>query len=508
MSQEKNHQRIIKNSVILYFRMILTLGVTLYTSRVVLHELGIEDFGIFNVIGGVISMMAFLSGAMTSATQRFFSFELGQRNLDQLANVFKMSLNIHWLIVLIVIIAAETLGLWFINTHLVIPPGRILVANWIFQCSLFSFCCTVISVPYNAMIIAYEKMSAFAYISIIDVSLKLTVVFLLAIHDGDKLKLYGLLLSVVSLIIFLCYYTYARRRFLVARFGLYWNSILFKTLFSYTGWNLFGNLASVATNQGVNILLNMFFGASINAARAIAFQINAAITGFVGSLQTAINPQIVKSYASGNHEYMHQLIIGGSKYTFFLLYALALPVILQIDFILKLWLVSPPEYSESFCQLVLIDALITSLSGSLMASAQATGKIKLYQAIVGGVLLLNLPLSYLFLSRFGNAYSVFWISIATSLIALLFRLLILKKLIKLDIDEFVNRVLFRVLFVVILTLFPVLFIDQNVPNSIIHLLLTSVTIIFFVAVCVFLFGLERFERQFIKSKFRCFINFI
>ncbi|HDZ9496578.1 TPA: hypothetical protein RU013_003345, partial [Vibrio cholerae] len=200
MSQEKNHQRIIKNSVILYFRMILTLGVTLYTSRVVLNELGIEDFGIFNVIGGVITMMAFLSGAMSSATQRFFSFELGKSNLDQLANVFKMSLNIHWLIVLIVIIAAETLGLWFINTHLVIPPERILAANWIFQCSLFSFCCTVISVPYNAMIIAYEKMSAFAYISIVDVSLKLTVVCLLAIHDGDKLKLYGLLLSVVSLI--------------------------------------------------------------------------------------------------------------------------------------------------------------------------------------------------------------------------------------------------------------------------------------------------------------------
>ncbi|HDI3134836.1 TPA: hypothetical protein PMB21_003576, partial [Vibrio cholerae] len=454
MSQEKNHQRIIKNSVILYFRMILTLGVTLYTSRVVLNELGIEDFGIFNVIGGVITMMAFLSGAMTSATQRFFSFELGKSNLDQLANVFKMSLNIHWLIVLIVIIAAETLGLWFINTHLVIPPERILAANLIFQCSLFSFCCTVISVPYNAMIIAYEKMSAFAYISIVDVSLKLTVVCLLAIHDGDKLKLYGLLLSVVSLINFFCYYIYAHRRFLVARFSFYWNSELFKTLFSYTGWNLFGNLASVATNQGINILLNIFFGASINAARAIAFQVNTAITGFVGSLQTAINPQVVKSYASGNHEYMHQLIIGGSKYTFFLLYALALPVILQIDFILELWLVSPPEYSESFCQLVLIEALITSLSGSLMASAQATGKIKLYQTVVGGILLLNLPLSYLLLSRFGNAYSVFWVSIATSLIALLFRLFILKKLIQLNVGEFIQRVLFRVLFVIILTLFP------------------------------------------------------
>ena len=256
--------------------MILTLGVTLYTSRVVLNNLGVEDFGIYNVVGGVVTMMAFLSGAMSSATQRFLAFELGKNDIPQLHNIFRMSLNIHFIIILIVVAVAQTLGLWFINNHLMIPPERLVAANWVFQFSLFSFCCTVLGVPYNAVIIAHEKMSAFAYISIVDVMLKLAVVFLLATHGGDKLQFYAFLLSLVSVVIFCCYYAYARWQFAVIRFSWYWDTMLFKTMFSYTGWNLFGNLAGVATNQGINIVLNLFFGATINAARAITFQVNSA----------------------------------------------------------------------------------------------------------------------------------------------------------------------------------------------------------------------------------------
>lgn len=500
MTNSNNNRRIVKNTLFLYFRILLTLGVTLYTSRVVLNNLGVEDFGIYNVVGGVVTMMAFLSGAMSSASQRFLAFELGKNNLEQLAKVFKMSLNIHWLIVLIVILVAQTLGLWFVNTQLVIPPDRLVAANWVFQCALFSFCCTVLGVPYNAAIIAHEKMSAFAYISIVDVLLKLTVVFLLAAHDGDKLQLYALLLAVVSLLILGCYYAYARWQFSVTRFSWYWNAELFKTLLSYTGWNLFGNVAAVATNQGINILLNLFFGATVNAARAIAFQVNSAIIGFVTSLQMSINPQIVKSYASDDHVYLHQLIMRGSKYAFYLLYALALPILLQTETVLTLWLVNPPEYTALFCQLILVDALITSLSGSLMASVQATGNIKRYQAVIGGILLFNLPLSYLAVSNGGSAHTVFYVSIATSITALLFRFVLLKELINLNITQFCSKVIGRVLVVVLTTFLPLSLITLSTGNLVIDFILKSALIVTFTAMAMFMLGLEKFERDFIKAR--------
>ena len=500
MTNSNNNRRIVKNTLFLYFRMLLTLGVTLYTSRVVLNNLGVEDFGIYNVVGGVVTMMAFLSGAMSSASQRFLAFELGKNNLEQLAKVFKMSLNIHWLIVLIVILVAQTLGLWFVNTQLVIPPDRLVAANWVFQCALFSFCCTVLGVPYNAAIIAHEKMSAFAYISIVDVLLKLTVVFLLASYDGDKLQLYALLQVVVSLLILGCYYAYARWQFAVTRFSWYWNAGLFKTLFSYTGWNLFGNVAAVATNQGINILLNLFFGATVNAARAIAFQVNSAITGFVTSLQMSINPQIVKSYASDNHVYFHQLIMRGSKYAFFLLYALALPILLQTETVLTLWLINPPEYTTLFCQLILVDALITSLSGSLMASVQATGNIKRYQALIGGILLFNLPLSYLALSSGGSAHTVFYVSIATSITALLFRFVLLKELINLNVTQFCSKVIGRVLVVVLTTFLPLSLITLSTGNLVVDFILNSALILTFTAMAMFMLGLDTFERDFIKAR--------
>lgn len=500
MGNQKKYNRIIKNSLFLYFRMILTLVVTLYTSRVVLNVLGVEDFGIYNVVGGVVTMMAFLSGAMSSATQRFLAFELGKNNSEQLANVFKMSINIHWLIVLIVVLVAQTLGLWFVNSQLVIPPDRLVAANLVFQCALFSFCCTVLGVPYNAAIIAYEKMSAFAYISIVDVLLKLTVVFLLAAHDGDKLQLYALLLAVVSLLILGCYYAYARWQFSVTRFSRYWNTELFKTLFSYTGWNLFGNMAAVAANQGVNILLNLFFGATVNAARAIAFQVNSAITGFVTSLQMSINPQIVKSYASDNHAYMNQLIMRGSKYTFLLLYVLALPILLQTETVLTLWLINPPEYTALFCQLVLLDALVTSLSGSLMASVQATGNIRRYQSIIGGILLLNLPVSYLVLSNNGGAYTVFYVSIGTSIAALLFRFVLLKELINLNVSQFISKVIGKSLIVVLSTALPLSLITLNTGNIGVDFILMSALIVTFTVGTIFIFGLEKFERDFVKAR--------
>ena len=510
MSKTNNNHRIVKNTLFLYFRMVLTLVVTLYTSRVVLNSLGVEDFGIYNVVGGVVTMMAFLSGAMSSATQRFLAFELGKNDSEQLHNVFRMSLNIHLLIIFFVVLVAETLGVWFLNTQLVIPVERLAAANLVFHCALFSFCCAILGVPYNAAIIAHEKMSAFAYVSIVDVLLKLAVVFLLAAHGGDKLQFYAFLLALVSVVTFGCYYAYARWQFAAARFSWYWNTDLFKTLFSYTGWNLFGNLAAVATNQGINILLNLFFGAAVNTARAIAFQVNGAITGFVNSLQMSINPQIIKAYAANDSLYMHELIFSGAKYTFYLMFVLALPLFIESEAILSLWLGSVPQYTNQFVRLVLIDSCIICFSGTLMTSAQATGRISLYQTVVGGFQLCNLPISLYLLRAGSEPLSVYYVSIVISLLSLFLRLLFLKWLIKLSIHYFLKKVMFPAASVTSLSIFFVYttdcffslfkssFIGAGgwVINSIFSFIVTF-SFIYFV-------GLNKAEKNYLKSKFNIF----
>ncbi|MBL0652709.1 lipopolysaccharide biosynthesis protein [Aeromonas caviae] len=495
----KKHSRIVKNSLFLYFRMILTLAVTLYTSRVVLNVLGVEDFGIYNVVGGVVTMMAFLSGAMSSATQRFLSFELGKGDRNQLANVFKMSVNIYFLIILIVVLLGETVGLWFINTQLKIPAERMLTANWVYHCALFSFCCTILSVPYNALIIANEKMSAFACISIIDVTLKLMVAYLLPKLAGDPLGHYAQMLALVSIIITFSYYIYTRKRIAESYYSWYWDPFLFKTLFSYTGWNLFGNLASVITNQGVNILLNIFFGAAVNAARAIAYQVNSAVMGFVSSLQMAINPQIIKSYANENYQYMLQLVFAGAKYSFFLLYILAVPFILKPELVLGLWLGTVPKYASEFCRLVVIDSLMISMSGTLMTAFQATGNIRRYQVVVGLVVMCNLPFSYILLKNGFDANVTMLVSIFMSLVAFLCRVILLSKIFP-EIAYNTYNLICRVG----LVFFPSIFLLCKVPilDSSLFLDLVYSCAIYWLVIVVFIlvFGIDRKEQQFLGCK--------
>ncbi|WP_429029847.1 hypothetical protein [Aeromonas veronii] len=508
MSNTVNNQRIIKNSLFLYFRMLLTLGVTLYTSRVVLNSLGVEDFGIYNVVGGVATMMAFLSGAMSSATQRFLAFELGKDNLEQLANVFKMSLNIYWLIILIIIFTAETFGLWFVNTQLVIPAERLVVANWVFQCALVSFCCTVLGVPYNALIIAHEKMSAFAYISIIDVLFKLAIVFLLAAYGGDRLQFYSILIAAVSIVILCCYYVYARRNFTVSHFSWYWDASLFKTLFSYTGWNLFGNFAVVMSNQGINILLNIFFGAHVNAARAIAMQVNGAIGGFVNSVQMSVNPQIIKTYAANNIPYMQSLVFSGARYSFYCLLFLSLPVFMETKTILEIWLGSAPKNTDIFIKLVLIESCFTCLSGTLMTSAQATGKIKTYQAVIGGIQLLNIPFSFLLLNFYPNQspFVVYYVSISISILALIARLIFLQRIINFNLVSFFRFVIFPTTKTLLACIFFMFIINSLItlaPLGETGEFCIKIAASLVIACAVILFvGLTRVERQYFFSLFR------
>lgn len=499
MTYNKRNKIIIKNTLFLYFRMILILGVSLYTSRVILKILGVEDFGIYNIVGGVVTMLTFISGAMTSATQRFLSFEIGKKNKEKLIQTFRMSINIHIIITIFIIIISESIGVWFINNYLSINPDRMRAANFVFQYSLLSFCFVIISTPYKANLIAHERMNIFAYISVIDVLLKLGAVLILDYISGDKLTIYSILISIISVFIFFILYIYNKLNFTTTSYTVYWSNELFYSLFSYTGWNLFGNMASVGMNQGINIILNIFFGPIINAARAISFQVNSAINGFVTNLQSALSPQIVKSYANNDIYYLENLVLLGSRFSFFLIFFLSLPILLKPNTVLNLWLNNYPPYTSIFCQLILVDSLINSLSGTLMSAFQASGKIKKYQITIGSILLLNIPISY-FLLYFGlEATVTFLVSITLSLISLFVRLYLLNKLFPGISVKFYKTVLWRVIAIFIISYHSVWLIIDNFEDSLINFFITCVISWFIITINILLIGLSYNEKLKIRK---------
>lgn len=493
-------ERIAKNTVMLYFRMLLRLFVALYTSRVLLNVLGVKDFGIYNVVGGVASLFSFLNSAMASGTQRFLSFELGRNEFCQYNKVFSATLILHFFLGIFILIMAETVGLWFVSNHLNLPLERIEPAKWVFHFAVFSFLITVFQVPYNASIIAHEEMSVYAYYSVFEVALKLLIVFLLQWIDIDKLKLYAILQFLVVFFVALLYRGYCVRRFSECRFSFVFDFLLFKKLISYGAWTLFGAIAYVASMNGVNIILNTFLGPTINAARGIAYQVNSAVQSFVSNFQMAVNPQIVKSYASKQKRFMSGLIFASSKLSFFLLFVLALPILMEAEFILSIWLKVVPPHTVLFCRLVLINTLIESLSGPLMMGAQATGQIQKYQATVGSVLLLNLPISYVVLKLGFFPESTALVGIVLACFALFLRLNILRKLIELDIWLFCSKVLWLVFLIVSLSIILPLSIKIQLSSSYLRFILVIAASFLSSIVSIYYFGMDRSERQIIKTK--------
>jgi len=474
--------------------------VSLYTSRVVLNTLGIENYGIYNVVGGMVTLFGFFNGAMSSATQRFLSIDLGRNDNIQLRKTFNATQIIHLGISLIILILAETIGLWFLNNYLNLPEGRMDAARWVYHFSVFSFMITILQVPYNALIIAHERMSIYAHFSILDVLLKLLSVFMLTWVLFDKLKLYAILIFFVSLIMAAVYRMYSIINFTETKFLITRDKSMYKTLIGFSGWNLFGGVAGVAKVQGVSILLNIFFGTVINAALGIATQIFAMVNLFVNNFQMASNPQIIKSYAAEDKKYMVNLIIRTSKFSFYLLFIITLPVILEIDYILKIWLKLVPYYTSSFTILILINAVIDTISGPLMTALQATGKIKVYQSVVGILLVLILPMSYLLFSLGFPPQSTFNVSIAIAIIAFIIRLLLTKK----QLPEFsVKQFLHEVLLINV----PVILISIAIPSLIIWVVQPGLFRLIFVTIAslnisiviIYLIGLKNNEKYFIKE---------
>ncbi len=495
---DKNSIRLFKNTGMLYIRMFLIMLVNLYMSRVVLNILGVEDFGIYNIVGGVVVLFSFINSALSAATQRFLSFALGQQDLEKLKRTFSMSLTTHISISLVVLLFAETIGLWFLNAKLNIPAERIIAANWVYQFSILTLIIQIIQVPYNASIIAYEKMSFYAYVGFIEAGLKLAIIFLLNFGGFDKLIYYASLISIVAFLTFLVYNIYCTKKFDSCKYYFFWDLNLYKSLLSFSGWSLFGSLANVGSNQGVNILLNLFYGVTVNAAMGIANQVNAALNNFVINFQTAFRPQIVKSYAQKDRDYLMQLIFQTSKFSFFLLYIIALPILLNTEDILQIWLVNVPKYSVEFCQLILIFSLIETISGPLWMSVQATGKIKNYQIIIGSNILSNLFFGYIFLLLGYNPIIIFWIKIIVNLFTLFARVLFLKKMIQLSIKLFLKKVVLRILFVVTISL-PLPFLLLYFTSGIWGIFFVTFISLLAVSISIYFVGILSTEQVLIKN---------
>lgn len=497
---DNTNGRIVKNTVFLYLRTLFNIVVGLYTSRVILQVLGVEDFGIYNVVGGIVMMFSFINSGMVAATQRFISYELGRKNIVRLNQVFSMAIIVHFLLMALIFLLAETFGLYFLNFRMNIAQERMYAANWVYQCSVLGFMLSVASVPYSACIIAHEHMKIYAGISILDHLLKLLAVLILPFFTVDKLIVYAILIFLIAFLIRISNTIYCKCHFSECKFRFIKDKQLFHEMFSFAGWSFLGNLGFSVKDQGINILINLFFGTAVNAARGIAYQVSAVISGFMANFQMAMNPQITKRFAAGEVNSMLNLAFCGSRYSFFLLMIIVIPFYIRAPYILDLWLGNVPPYTIIFLRLVLIMLLVDSMANSLVVAMQATGKIRDFQIVISVIMLVNLPISYAILKIGADAYSVMYVAIATSLLGLFARLYLLHRLVPFRYMDFIQGVILRNLLVCILAaIFPV-YISNYLPNNFVGLLVICMLSLLFSVSAIYFLGLQHEERGYLLAR--------
>lgn len=496
-----NKKTIAKNTMMLYLRMLLVMAATLFTTRIVLQNLGVEDYGIYNVVAGTITMFAFLNSSMAGATQRFMSFELGINDEKRINMVFCQSVVIHLLIALIILVLAETVGLWFVYYKLTIPDDRFDAAIWVYQIAIFSFSFHVINVPYHAAIIAHEKMNIYAWVSILDVSLKLGVAYAISISPTDKLITYSLLILLTSIVMFLFYWLYCKCHFPECHFRLVFEKGKFLEMFSFAGWNIIGNMTNAFRMQGSNILLNMFFGPAVNAARGVAHQIDGAVAHFVTNFQTASNPQIVKTFALKEYEASVRLVCQCSKFSFYLMLFIGLPIFFQAEYILSLWLTEVPPFTVIFAKLILLNGIIDALSRAIIVYIKATGNIKWYMIIQGGFYLLVLPVIYVFLKLGYSPVSSMIIILVFTFLGTFLRLFVVNKVDRhFSVIQYTRMVLWPATVVGCVSFaFSSLLSNLYSTSNIIQLVINTLVIFLFVATALWFLGIERSEKSYIVS---------
>ena len=474
--------------------------VSLFTSRVVLNTLGVEDYGIYNVVGGVVSMFSIISSSLSEAISRFIVVELAKGDFEKLRKTFSASVTIQLIMSLIIVILIESAGVWFLNAKMVIPAERLEAANWVLQFSIVTFVINLISVPYNATIIAHERMSAFAYISIMEVVCKLVIVYLIKISPIDRLVFYAILMCAVSVLVRLVYGRYCKKHFAECKFSFRFDKDLLKRMFSFAGWNFIGVATAVLRDQGGNILINLFGGPAVNAAHGIAARVNSAVTGFVKNFMVAVNPQITKSYASGEHDYMMNLIFRSARFSFYMLLFISLPILADTHYILSLWLGMVPEHTVLFVQLALIFAMSESISTPLVTATLASGKIKNCQIVIGCLQVIFIPISYMLL-RIGFIPEIITIiAIIISQCCLAARLIMLRRIIGLSARAYLIKVYLNVIVVTVASVILPIAVSNFMQESFGNFISICVISVACTAAAIYYFGFNKHEREFAVSK--------
>lgn len=498
MSDNTNssNKRLAKNTLIMYMRMFITVGISFYTSRVVLKNLGVSDYGVYNVVGGFVSMFYIITQAMSGSISRFLTMELGANNIKRLNDTFCMSINIQLLFAAVVIVLGETIGLWFVNSLLEIPADRIIAANVVYQFAILSFVVELVCIPYGALVIAHEKMNFYALVAILNVVLQCVLAWLLVISPIDLLVFYAIGMFIVALMGRLIYFFYCRTRFKECSYHWVHERTLFRSMFSFGGWTLLTGVSSMLKGQGVNILLNVFFGTVVNAAYGVARQLEGHVRAFSKNFLLAIYPQITKTYAEGDLERSRSLAYKGTKYAFLLLFIVGLPVMLEVDTFLDVWLVEVPEYTAVFVQLTIILSLVEVLLIPIGYINQATGDIKLFQIVSSAAQFLVLPIGYVFLKLGFNPYSVLYTGIATELLTLPWRVVMNKKHAGVTLSEYTKAVLMKILPVIVISTAVCLLVQHFLAQSILNSCIVAALAILMIAATTYLFALSNSERKF------------
>lgn len=475
--------------------MFVILLIGLYTGRVILNALGVEDYGTYNVVGGVVAMFSILSSSLSSSISRFITYALGQGDIQRLRQIFSTSLIVQLFIAGLIVILIEIFGTWFLNEYMQIPEGRMGAAHFVLQCSVFTFALNLLSSPYNAAIIAHERMGVFAYITILDAVLKLAVAFAITVSPYDKLKTYALLLLSVGALDQLIYYIYCRRNFEECRFSLKFYPDLLKQIGSFSGWNFFGNASWMFNTQGIDILINLFFGVTLNAARGIANQVTNIVQGFVQNFTTALNPQITKSYAMGDLAYMNKLVFMGARYAYYLMLFFAIPICLETKIILQLWLKQVPDYAVPFIRLTLISAMIPVITQTLTVAQNATGRIRKYAIVTSLVTFLDFPLTYIAFKMGYSPNSTYIIYISIYFVLIFVKIRLVKDYISFPVKAFFREVLLKISYVTIIALIPPLLMLLLMEPSFIRFMVVSTISILSTAVVVLYLGMFSNERE-------------
>ena len=494
-----SNKTIAKNTLLLYVRMFLTMIIGLYTSRIVLQVLGVDNFGIYNVVGGFVYLLSYIKTGFVTATQRYMNFALGQHDEEELKRIFSNSQTIYYFFSIITLLIAESFGLWYLNNHIVIAPDRLVAANWVFQCAVLMLVVEMISIPYNTCVIAHEHMNVYAYLSILDSLLRLGNVFILMASPYDNLILYALLMLSSSCIIRLLYTVYCKRQFKECHYKFRLDKGLLKGMFIFQGWSALGTLGFTFKDQVVNIIINNILGPAVSAARAIAIQVSGVINQFASNVVTAVSPQITQRYAAGELEESRRLVYISSKFSFFLMAIVVIPLLLNLRYVLQLWLGEVPEYAYEFVIIILIGTLIATLAAPVTTALMATAKIRNFQIGISVIFLLEIPITYYLLKIGVKPYIALLPSILTQFVGVVFRFWILSRQVSgYSLWCYYFKIVLRSLLVVLLSFLICFYLQRFYYSNLIGLLLSSILSIIITGLFILLMGATTEERVIIK----------